>query len=381
MEGSGSRTTEEQMINLIKYFLFLGTTGFGGPLSLIQQMRQHFVEDTKTIEASLFDQAFTLIKAMPGPIAYQMALFCGQQLKGRMAGFVSGVALIFPAFLMMIALGLGYNFLNSNPILLKVLNGFQFAVAAIILMSLKTFVIQNKNKVIFWCLLVLAAVLYLYNLLPEPVIIIGFGLCAIAYTKTLAKKLSWVSTLFFVPNYDQLVPLFKTCAYAGALVFGTGLALIPILQSSFVAQYHWLDLQTFNDGVTFGQMTPGPVTITATFLGFKIAGLVGAVVATMGIFLFPTFHILTWFPKVLGWMSKQSWIQPFLLGATAAVVGVLLITIYRMNAQFISIINFWIIFLSSFIYLIFKPKTQVLWVVVYGGVANLIIFFATMNSI
>jgi len=370
------------MIDLVKYFLFLGTTGFGGPLSLIQQMRQYFVEDKKTIEPHLFDQAFTLIKAMPGPIAFQMAVFCGQHLRGRWGGALSGIALIFPAFLMMIGMGLGYDVVSHNDYILKVLNGFQFAVAAIILMSLKSFVMQNGDKPLFWLLLIIAGFLFFHDILPEPVIIIGFGILAVSYYKLKQNKLPILPAAgFLLFNNERLVPLFKICAYAGAFVFGTGLALIPILQKSFVAEYHWLDLQVFNDGVTFGQMTPGPVTITATFLGFKIAGLVGAFVATIAIFSVPLFHILTWFPKVLSWLAKQKWIQPFLLGATAAVVGVLLITIYRMNIVFLHLINFWIIFISSFIYLILKPKTQVLWIVAYGGVMNLIILFATQNTI
>lgn len=366
------------MISIVKFFLLLGSTGFGGPLSLIQQMRQHFVEQQKNIPAHTFDQAFTLIKAMPGPIAFQMAVFCGQYLYHRWIGLLAGVCLILPAFFMMIAMGLGYNFFHENEIILKILNGFQFAVAAIILISLKSLIVPNIKKPLFWFLILVAAILYFYNLLPEPVIIIGFGLIVVLMNHFSHQKFLFA---FLVVDHERLLPLFKVCWYAGAVVFGTGLALIPILQNSFVAQYHWLDLQTFNDGVTFGQMTPGPVTITATFLGFKIAGLAGALVATVGIFLMPAFHMMTWFPRVLDWLSKQKWIQPFLLGATSAVVGVLLITIYRMNIHFLSMINFWIIFLSSLLYLIWKPKTKILWVVVYGGVMNLIILFATMNTI
>lgn len=369
------------MNELFKYFLYLGATGFGGPLSLIQQMRQHLVEGTQQMSAKEFDQAFTLVKAMPGPIAYQMAVYCGQHLKGRWGGILLGLALIFPSFVMMILLAIGYEFFNNGTWVVKLLNGFQFSVAAILLWTLRLFFKQFYQKVIFWVILLLAATLYFYQVLPEPVIIIGFGTFVVGLSRVKASRSLMSLALPLYVSGDLLLNLFKVCAMAGAIVFGTGLALLPVLQNQFVVQYHWLPLQTFNDGVTFGQMTPGPVTITATFLGYKIAGMAGALVATLGIFIFPTFHMLTWFPKVLGWLSKQAWIQKFLLGATAAVVGVLLITVYQMNQNFTGLWNFWLIFLLSFSLLLYRPKTQILWVILAGGLMNLFISFPAMYSI
>ncbi len=377
MESAEKRSVSQ----LFRYFLYLGFTGFGGPLSLIQQMRQHFVERTKLIDAAKFDQAFTLVKAMPGPIAFQMAVFCGQHVYGRLAGFLYGLALIFPAFCMMLILGFGYSYFKNNIYLGKILNGFQFAVAAVLLWSLRNFFIQYANKIVFWVLLLLAALFYYFKIMPEPIIIIGFGILVVGFMRVSKGAMGFMMIIPFIDDPMKLAELFKVCAYAGAIVFGTGLALLPVLQNQFVVQYHWLDLQTFNDGVTFGQMTPGPVTITAAFLGFKIAGFAGALIATIGIFIMPLFHMLTWFPKVLGWLSKQKWINDFLLGATAAVVGVLLITIFQMNVLFISSARFWIIFLASLIYLLYRPKAQIVLVIFCGGLANLLIDFTTMNSI
>ena len=369
------------MIELTKYFLYLGFTGFGGPLSLIQQMRQHLVDNKKLIEGRQFDKAFTLIKAMPGPIAFQMAVYCGHFLKGRWGGFFFGLALVAPSFLMMIFIGLGYELFQENIFITAVLNGFQFAVAAVLVWSLKSFFAAFYKKFIFWVLLILAAFFYFLRWLPEPVIILGFGVFVVAFRKITKEKFYFFSAVGAMSDPETLWKLFKVCAYGGAFVFGTGLAILPVLQNQFVVKYHWLDLQTFNDGVTFGQMTPGPAIITATFLGFKIAGLVGALVATLGIFIIPLFHMLTWFPKVLNWLSRQQWIDDFVIGATAAVLGVLLITIYQLNQMFIGSLYFWIISLGTMIYLILKPKTPIFFVILAGGIVNLLIRLATMNSI
>ncbi len=372
------------LTELCKFFLILGATGFGGPLSLIQQMRSYFVDQTKQMTASEFDQAFTLIKAMPGPIAFQMAVFCSQKLAGRLAAIASGFCLLLPAFLLMILAGLGYQFLTENIYITQVLSGFQFAVAAVILLSLKTLFKQYYKIIWFWLILVICAAFYWFQILPEPVLIVGFGiLCAVNLK---AKKVGSNALMFAASvDPDVLWKLLKVCTYASAFVFGTGLALLPVLQQQFVTQYHWLSPQVFNDGVTFGQMTPGPITITATFLGYKIAGLWGAVAATLGIFLLPLIHMLTWFPKVLSWLSRQRWIADFLLGATAAVVGVLLITVFRMNEPFMKSVPFWLIFLSSFIFLISKPKTAIYKIIFFAGflnlILNLIINFATMNAV
>src|SRR3989338_43891 len=369
-------------MKLFRYFLFLGATGFCGPLSLIQQMRQYFVEETGTISATIFDQAFTLIKAMPGPIAFQMAVFCGQHLYGRIAGTVAGVALLLPAFFLMILAGVGYSFLRESSLVLKVLNGFQFAVAGVILFNLKTFFVQNKKYALFWILLTGAGISFYTNILPEPVIIVGSGvLAAVFYHLKSKNQIIFPGMVWFAMDWETLGQVYKVCAIAGAIVFGTGLALLPVLQEQFVVQYHWLDLQTFNDGVTFGQMTPGQVTITATFLGYKIAGVTGALIATIGIFTMPLFHMLTCFPKVLFWLSTQAWIEKFLIGATGAVVGVLLITIFRMNESHMHLGMFWFIFVSTFGILLKKPKIQIVYLIFLGGFLNLLEALATMNTI
>jgi chromate transporter len=362
---------------LLKYFLKLGATGFGGPLALIQQMRKDLVQSEQLIEADHFDQAFTLIKAMPGPVAFQMAVHCGHKLNGFRGAVVSAFGLIFPAFLMMIVIGVYYSQM-VNVVYIKVFfQGMQYAVAAVILFGLKNFILNYKKNILFWFVSVCSAFLFFTKIIPESLLIIGFGLVVVGFNFFKKnKKLNLagiVYPLFIFIDFEKIKIIFKTCFMAGALVFGTGLAVFPFLQSQFVDQLSWLPLTVFNDGVTFGQMTPGPVTISTTFLGYQMASFQGAFAATAGLLLPPFFHMTTWFPRAMKWMSAQKWISHFILGSTAAVVGCLVITVYKMNASEIQNLFFWYIFCMSAVILYFKPQVSIFKILFFSGLLNLIL--------
>lgn len=369
------------MISLFKYFLLLGTTGFGGPLSLIQLMREKYVDRESKITASDFDQAFTLIKAMPGPIAFQMAAFLGYRFHKTVGALLAGVGLILPSFLMMILIGYSYQYVSEIKYVNEVLNGFLYTVTAIILMSLKNMFLSFYKNALFWIIILITIYMAWFRHVPEPFLIIGFGLISVLIHSSSQKKLSFFSFGFFEFDLEKVTSIFKICFYAGAFVFGTGLAILPVLKFHFVEEYQWLTLKEFVDGVTFGQMTPGPVTITSTFLGFRMAGFWGSLAATVGVFLMPFIHMVTWFPHVLNWLSKQKWIQSFLIGATAAVVATILVTLATMNLQSIDKTMFWVLFFSTIAILFFKPKTSLLLLIFLGGLTNLIVFFATLNAV
>lgn len=161
---------------LLKYFLKLGATGFGGPLALIQQMRRDLVESQKLIDADEFDQAFTLIKAMPGPIAFQVAVHCGYKLNGFWGALTSGFGLIFPAFLMMILMGQFYSQIVDFGSIKNFFIGMQYAVAAVILIGIKGFSFSYRKNYFFWFIAAVAGLLFFLKLVPESILIVGSGL-------------------------------------------------------------------------------------------------------------------------------------------------------------------------------------------------------------
>lgn len=359
------------MLDDIKYFFYLGLTGFGGPLILIKQMRTHFAEKNKKISTEEFDQVFALIKAMPGPVAFQMAVFLGQKFHHFRGAFSAGAALLLPAFIMMILAGYYYDSFSHDPRVMPVLEGLLFAASAVILLSLKNLVIGNRNDLFFWAILAVNLVLSWFHVLPEPVLIVIFGLMAVLKDKFIDKKIGHLSVGFLFVDTELLYKLFKICAYAGAFVFGTGFALIPVLKTNMVDVHQLISIKQFNDGVVFGQMTPGPITITATFLGYQISGLAGAVTATFGIFLFPFIHMATWFPHAIAWMRRQKWISRFVMGATAAVVAGIVTTVVQMNMSFYGLFMFWFIFCGTLVWMYLKSNTPVLLVFFVGGLLNL----------
>ena len=147
---------------------------------MIQQMRTDLVESERLIDFKEFDQAFTLIKAMPGPVAFQVAVYCGHRLLGFRGALIAAFGLIFPAFLMMILIGIFYSKISVYPQIKFYLTGMQYAVAAIILLGLKNFIVSYKNNILFWLITIASAHLYVNKIIPESILIIGFGVFVVA---------------------------------------------------------------------------------------------------------------------------------------------------------------------------------------------------------
>ena len=149
----------------------MGFTGFGGPLLLIQQMREHYVKKTQKMSSTEFDQSFTLIKAMPGPIAFQMAVYLGQKFHKVGGGFLAGFGLVLPAFVMMLMIGYFYSDLEAVSFVRPVLDGFLFSVTAVILMSLKSLVVTHYKFILFIPLVLVNMYLSWFQLVAEPLLL------------------------------------------------------------------------------------------------------------------------------------------------------------------------------------------------------------------
>jgi chromate transporter len=308
------------------YFLSLGMTGFGGPLALIAEMQKELVERRQWISLIEFRQVFAAIKSMPGPVAFQVAQYLGTRYNGRLGGLLAATLLLLPATVLMILLAIVYENFQQSQDMLNLMQGFQMGALVLIALAVRSLVTDYVKDVQFWTLAALSTLLLAQHLIPEvaAILMMGFGLVALEH------KWKWPWSKKFEAGFSLLL-LMWICFKAGAFVFGTGLAMVPLLERDFVVENAWLTRAQFMDALAFGQLTPGPVSVTVTFVGYKLGGLGAALLATVAIFLPAAIHQATWFPRFVGWLTKQDWVKPFVKGATAAIVGGILVSIWALG--------------------------------------------------
>lgn len=319
---------------IFSYFLKLGLLGFGGPMAVMASLKRDLVDSRKWIDHEQFDRAFALIKALPGPVATQLAIYMGQVRGGRLGGLIAGIMLILPAFIMMVALAAFYSSIESIKWTESLMFGMQAAAVGVILESIWKLAQPYKRERAFWISATIGAFITVWKPALEPVAIIGagtLGLMIMRLNPTIVR-------LFFPPMFaaslgvpPMLGQLLGVALKAGAFTFGTGLAIVPMLANDVVHDFRWLTERQFLDALAFGQITPGPVVISVTFIGYKVAGLWGAIVATIGVFAPSFINILTWFPVAERKIGKSPYTRQFILWALGAVVGSIAVSLGRLS--------------------------------------------------
>ena len=321
---------------IIYLFVRLGALGFGGPVALIAMMEEEVCRKRNWVSKERFTEIYAVCKILPGPVAVQMAIFLGSVRGATLGGFLAGFFFILPSFLMVLALS--YTYVNTQ-LTQKFGSAFitmQAAALGVVLLSTfqlaKPYLKKQSGILIGLISLVL---LYLWPKY-EPFVIFFFGLSgAYIYSRSVSSS-SGSRLVSFAPGFlaglvakfptelfsDTIyLRLFWVCFKAGEFVFGSGLAIIPLLEAEVVQHYHWLTHAEFMDGLAIGQVTPGPVTITVTFIGFKTAGILGALVATGGIYLPPFINVLYILPRIWKKISGTPGARGFTSWAFPAVIG------------------------------------------------------------
>lgn len=346
---------------VLSYFLKLGVLGFGGPLAVVGAIQKDLIHKKQWISENEFNAAFAMIKALPGPVAFMSAVFMGRHRAGILGGFAAAFGLVFPAFVLMILFAMGASFMKTHPTVTLVFTGMQVATLGIILASLKGLVGPHLKNFKFWFLVSLSAIIFTYFPRAESLIILSFALVMVFKDKISSSK-PLQSLLIFSPlTWD----IFLTCFKSGALIFGTGLAIVPMLKSEVVDHFGWLSQNEFLDALAFGQLTPGPVVITVTYIGYKVQGLAGAIIATIAIFLASFIHMMTWFPIAFKKLREKKWVAQFTFGALSAVVGPIIVTTINLGRTIDVNIFYFLIAVAAFIASL-KTKTPV-WVIIPGS--------------
>lgn len=327
-------TQQFSLKRLVWYFLKLGTIGFGGSVALAHAMQTDLVEKDAWLSETQFLQGLTLSQLAPGPLAAQLAIYIGF-VKARILGAtLAGLAFVLPSFLIVLGLALLYQHFGQISFITAALYGIGAGVIGIIASSGYALTKRTmKKKALLW---VLYAIMFAATVLTRStnvLLFIGAGIVTmIVYTKeklTLPKKPSSFAMLpFALPSFPILATLFQTNLVkifvffflAGSIAFGGGLAIVPYLQNGVIAQFHWLTNKQFVDAVAVAMITPGPVVIAATFIGYFAGNIPGAILATLAIFL-PVYLIVIFLTPIFHKHAQNPHMVAFVEGVLAAAMA------------------------------------------------------------
>jgi chromate transporter len=325
-------TTEPGRIGeLMRYFLRLGCLGFGGPVALVGQMERELVDGKKWLAKEQMREAIAICQSLPGPLAIQVGIYVSYLRGGFWGAWAGGWCFILPNFVIVASLGALYVYLGDLQPVTAIFYGVSPAVIALILHSCYRLAKLGMEDWLQWVIAAVCLAITVILQAEVALLFIGAGVVGILYYGSLSKRTPAALTVT-APVLAQLAPnasgsvLGKLLLFflkAGSLTFGSGLVIVPFLEQGVVQQFGWLDQRQFLIAVAIGMISPGPVVITATFVGYLVAGFWGSLVSNIGIFL-PSFLLVLIAAPLLARHRGNPNVQGFVKGAYAAAIGTIL---------------------------------------------------------
>ncbi len=387
-EFSGSQPSVKQ---LFRTFLRLGLTAFGGP-SMIAYIRRVTVEQKLWLDVGTFNDVLAFCQMIPGATVMQVTAYVGLKKRGVVGATVCYTAFGLPAFLLMMAFAALFSYTHNLPPVISAFKGLQTITVAIVANATVIFGRTTLKTWIYFLIAGFAAALFGLNANPILVIFLAaiVGLVLVKPNQPVQQKTASSSSipanvkplllivaialvvfsLLFVFDrnlFSLAVLLFRIDLTA----FGGGLASVPLMLHEIVDVHHWMDAATFMNGIVLGQVTPGPIVITATFIGYLLQGPLGGLVATISIFL-PSFLLVIGVSPFFDRLRASSYFNKAIVGVLCSFVGLLFTVIFRFagNVQW----NFQLLLLSGAAFIALLLKVDILWVVGIGLIISLILF-------
>lgn len=380
-------------------FLKLGATAFGGYMSLVAIVQKQLVEvDKKLKEEDLLD-GISLTSVLPGPVAVNTIAYVGYQLRGVPGAIAAFAGIILPSFFLVIFLSWLYFSYGNIPAVKNVFSGITPAITALIVtvaigMTRKTIKLSAQ-----WTICLLAALLLILvgGFAVTFLLIVVSGVAGAFLFRQSAEQalpgdekihfenkqlvISGVVLLLLLctllwggqyPGAPKDVQILSTFSGISLTLFGGGYVVIPALHELFVENLNWLTSAEFADGIAIGQITPGPIFVTATFIGYKVAGVVGAFLATVAIFTPPAVLtvLLSRFVKIL---NQSSVVKAAMKGVRAAVIGMIFASAITIGQTITPSVVSAIIFAAIFI-ISLKYTISPVYLIIASGVAGFILF-------
>jgi chromate transporter len=324
------------MRELVLYFLRLGLLGFGGPVALVGQMERELVDERGWLRKDQMREAIAVCQSLPGPLAIQVGIYIAYLRRGFWGAWAGGWVFILPNFVIVAALGALYVYLGDLKPVTAVFYGVSPAVIALILHSCYRLAKLGMEDWLQWTIAAICFVVTVALRAEVALLFLGAGVVGVLYYGNLLRRSSATALFITAPIAASSSATFTSAAgastlgklllfflKAGSLTFGSGLVIVPFLEQGLVREYGWLDQRQFLVAVAIGMISPGPVVITATFVGYLVAGFLGSLVSTIGIFL-PSFLLVLVAAPILARHRGNPNIQGFVKGAYGAAIGTIL---------------------------------------------------------
>jgi chromate transporter len=350
-------------------FLKIGSLGFGGPAAHVAMMRDEVVVRREWVEEQEFVDALGATSVIPGPGSTQMAIYLARRRAGWPGLFVGGACFILPAMTIVLALAWAYTEYGSTDLGRGLLYGITPVVIGIVadaVLGLGRIAITRVH------LAVLAALVVVGFALDVNVLVLLLGAGAVELLVQTASR--WLpsgpSALLPIVAGVALWDVFKEFLKLGAVIVGSGYVLVAFLHGDLVERLHWLTPQQLVDAVSVGQVTPGPVFTTATFVGYLVAGFWGGVVATIGIFL-PSFVFVAAFGWLIPWLRRTHWTAAVMDGINAAVIGLMVAVTAELGSTAVTDLLTGMLAVAAFLVMALR-KPNFAWLILVGAVVGVV---------
>ena len=375
--------------------LKLGATAYGGP-AMISQIKETTVNRYQWIKEGEFMRGVVLCQLIPGATMIQIVTYVGDRVRGIWGALTAAVAFVLPAFIAILILSAIYFRYHSLWFVQALFKGLGAIVVAIILNACITF---GRSVLKDWKV-ILIAVLSFFAFFFQWNFVLIFVFAAIAGLLLRLKKpqtkaapsgraslevvkgkeylvvalLAVFICLALVLSYivdPKITALSLNLSKIGALAFGGGFPAIPLIQYEMVDRFQWLTTKEFLDGIALGQVTPGPILITATFIGYKVSNVLGATMATLGIF-FPSFFILVLLIPYHDRLKRTEKIQMMEQGILGSFIGMLALVLFNFGRT--SLVDMPRIFMAAAAFYAISKKVNLSYILLAGGALSILIY-------
>ncbi len=378
------------LLQLSLAYLVLGLTAYGAVM--LQEIRSTIIGRGWLSEEE-FEEGLAMVQLYPGPIMFNLATYAAYRIRGFVAALIGTVLFVLPSYLLMVFISFLYFEYRSVGWVSSLFPPLEAMVVGVLLHILidflKRFVGSGRAAVVS----ALSFVLLVYNVNAVLIVLLailygvlfleGKGKGDLAYVPLPGSKWWRFAAIFFLALV--LLSLFITGIYCGSqscklllsmlkvgsIAFGNGITIIPLIQQE-ITRHHWLTLREFADGIAFGQITPGPILITATFIGYKVSGILGSLLSTFGIF-FPSFFYTLAVTEVYLKVVRFQPVQKALKGILASFTGMLAYAVLSMGRiGLVSPASF--VWAAGSLIAVRYYRVNVLWVFLSGIAFELLLF-------